>query len=72
MLAQGLGAVSSDRCLCASSTTTMAPKAKAGMKAGANAMSKGAIAEALAAATELKKSECTLRSRAWQPPKRSY
>lgn len=40
----------------------MAPKAKAGMKAGMKAagpMTKSAITEALATATELKKSECS-------------
>merc|ERR1711953_805577 len=42
------------------SSSTMAPMKKAmkAMKASAKAMSKGAIAEALAAGAELKKSQC--------------
>merc|ERR1712176_581941 len=42
---------------CRSGGSIMAPMKKA-MKAGAKAMSKGAIAEALAAGAELKKSQC--------------
>merc|ERR1712047_183553 len=37
----------------------MAPKAMKSMKAGAKALTKGALCDAIAAQTELKKSECS-------------